>query len=149
MDAAMVGAMLLFALGQSVAGLNDVRAATFTCSLATPDSTHFRMEGRFDAGGMHSNLSALIHTEGDFAPVPPEQVVLLDGTQSYRWSLDRGGVKFDASMTRYLAGQAGTAAPVAVFVLDGRRFVGRHWGRFFVGAGLCEVRNVRTGEARQ
>jgi len=77
----MVGAALLFALAQSVAGLNDVTAATFTCNLA---------------------------------------------------------------------GQAATAAPVAWLVLDGRRLIGgRHWGSFFVGAGLCEVRNVRTGEARR
>jgi hypothetical protein len=145
----MVGAALLLALAQPVAGLNDVVAATFTCNLALPGGAQFRVDGRFDESGMHSNLSALIHTEGDFAPIPPEEVVVLDATQSYRWSLDRGGLKFNASMTRYWGGQAGTEAPTALFVLDGRRFVGRHWGRFFVGAGLCEVRNVETGEARR
>jgi hypothetical protein len=146
----MLGAAFLLVVAQSVAGLNDVTAATFTCNLALPDSTHFRMEGRFDESGMHSNLSALIHTEGDFAPLPADEVVILDATQGYRWSLDRGSLQFNAAMTRYLAGPAGTAAPVALFVLDGRRQVGgRHWGRFFVGAGLCEVRNVRAGEARQ
>ena len=114
-------------------------ATALRCALALPAGKKFQLVGRFDATGLHSNISKLIQVEGDLTPAIEEVLVINDGTERRRWSLNDKvqSQKFDASLTQY-------GSEVAVFILEKHKFVGRHWGRTLIGVGFCDVRRSRT-----
>ncbi|MBO9690026.1 MAG: hypothetical protein J7598_25780 [Mitsuaria chitosanitabida] len=123
--------------------------SSVTCDLVLSDNSEFRVDGHFDERGLSSNLSSLIGMEGVFALQPPETLVVLDGSTRHRWTLEGDGLKFDATLTEYSADFQGRPTTKAVLLLESRRFIGRHWGRGLVGAGLCEVRRGQTDETVQ
>ena len=125
-------AFLLAAVGAAAAPDNNV--TSITCNLTLPDRSKFQLAGSFNDAGLHSNLSDLIRNKGVFAG-PAEPVIVTDGTERYGWSLDdkSESQKFDATLTRY-------GRDAALFVIERRKFVGRHWNRSLIGVGLCKVR---------
>ncbi len=131
--------ILLAAAGVPAAPGSD--AKSLSCSLELPDRSRFGLKGHFTTNGLHSNLSELIRTDGEFISSPQDIVITSDGTESHRWRLGSRpmGEWFDATLTEY-GGKA------AVLRVERHKFVGRHWGRSLVGVGLCDVRDGQAGE---